>query len=38
VRPGGYLIDLTSAFTGPDDFSFGDQEEIAYKVWLAAVP
>lgn len=35
VRPGGYLIDWDSAFTGPTDFSFGDQEEMGLGVRVA---
>ena len=35
VRPGGYLIDWDSAFTGPADFSFGDQEEMGLGVRVA---
>lgn len=35
VRPGGYLIDWTSEFTGPDDFAFGDQEEMGLGVRVA---
>jgi hypothetical protein len=35
VRPDGYLIDWTSEFTGPEDFSFGDQEEMGLGVRVA---
>ncbi len=35
VRPWGYLIDWTSEFTGPEDFSFGDQEEMGLGVRVA---
>ncbi len=35
VRPGGHLIDWTSEFTGPEDFSFGDQEEMGLGVRVA---
>lgn len=35
VRPGGTLIDWRSEFTGPDDFTFGDQEEMGLGVRVA---
>jgi hypothetical protein len=35
VRPGAYLIDWTSEFTGPDEFSFGDQEEMGLGLRVA---
>ncbi|HVK08434.1 MAG TPA: DUF6807 family protein [Gemmataceae bacterium] len=35
VRPGGHLIDWTSEFTGPEDFTFGDQEEMGLGVRVA---
>jgi hypothetical protein len=35
VRPGGYRIDWTSEFIGPEDFSFGDQEEMGLGVRVA---
>ncbi|HVK10202.1 MAG TPA: DUF6807 family protein [Gemmataceae bacterium] len=37
VRPtaAGYLIDWTSEFTGPEDFTFGDQEEMGLGVRVA---
>jgi hypothetical protein len=35
VRPDGYLIDWTSEFSGPEDFSFGDQEEMGLGVRVA---
>ncbi len=35
VRPAGYLLDWTSEFTGPEDFSFGDQEEMGLGVRVA---
>jgi hypothetical protein len=35
VRPDGYLIDWASEFTGPDDFHFGDQEEMGLGVRVA---
>ena len=35
VRPGGYLLDWTSEFTGPEDFSFGGQEEMGLGVRVA---
>jgi hypothetical protein len=35
VRPGGYLLDWTSEFTGENDFHFGDQEEMGLGVRLA---
>ena len=35
MRPGGYLIDWASEFTGPEDFAFGDQEEMGLGVRVA---
>jgi Family of unknown function (DUF6807) len=35
VRPGGYLLDWISDFTGPEGFSFGDQEEMGLGVRVA---
>jgi hypothetical protein len=35
VRPGGILIDWTSEFTGPGDFTFGDQEEMGLGIRVA---
>lgn len=35
ARPGGYLIDWTSEFTGPAEFAFGDQEEMGLGVRVA---
>ena len=35
VRPFGYLVVWDSQFTGADDFSFGDQEEMGLGVRLA---
>lgn len=35
VHPGGYLMDWTSEFTGPEEFSFGDQEEMGFGVRVA---
>lgn len=35
VRPGGYLIDWNSEFTGPEEFSFGDQEEMGLGIRVA---
>lgn len=35
VRPDGTLIDWTSEFTGPEDFTFGDQEEMGLGVRVA---
>lgn len=35
VRPGSYLIDWTSTFTGPEDFFLGDQEEMGLGVRVA---
>lgn len=34
-RPAGYLILWDSTFTGPDDFYFGDQEEMGLGVRMA---
>lgn len=35
VRPSGYLIVWDSRFTGPDDFYFGDQEELGLGLRVA---
>lgn len=35
VQPGGTLIDWTSEFTGPGDFTFGDQEEMGLGIRVA---
>jgi hypothetical protein len=35
LRPDGYLLDWISEFTGPEDFSFGDQEEMGLGVRIA---
>jgi hypothetical protein len=35
IRPEGYLIDWTSEFTGLEDFSFGDQEEMGLGLRVA---
>jgi hypothetical protein len=35
VRTTGYRIDWTSEFTGPEEFSFGDQEEMGLGVRVA---
>src|SRR5262245_17560054 len=35
VRPAGYLINWTSEFTAPEDFAFGDQEEMGLGVRVA---
>lgn len=35
ARPAGYLIDWSSAFSGPADFQFGDQEEMGLGVRVA---
>jgi hypothetical protein len=35
VRPAGYLIDWASEFTGPEDFHFGDQEEMGLGLRVA---
>lgn len=35
IRPEGYRLDWTSEFTGPEDFAFGDQEEMGLGVRVA---
>lgn len=35
VRKAGHLLDWTSEFTGPEEFSFGDQEEMGLGVRVA---
>lgn len=35
VRPTGHLVVWESAFTGPEDFAFGDQEEMGFGVRVA---
>ncbi|MEX0678687.1 MAG: PmoA family protein [Pirellulales bacterium] len=35
VRPSGYLVVWDSQFSGPDDFYFGDQEELGLGVRVA---
>jgi hypothetical protein len=35
VRPAGYLLVWDSRFTGPDDFYFGDQEEMGLGIRMA---
>lgn len=37
VRPSGYRIDWTSEFTGPEDFAFGDQEEMGLGLRVATL-